>query len=77
MNGKLVWADTLAPRLAAALATLLVGLPLWVLAWRPMLGTEGAVNLVLSDGHIELAPLETLWKFEWHLNYTTPIKRPD
>ncbi len=34
--GKLVWADSLAPRLAAALATLLVGLPLWALAWRPM-----------------------------------------
>jgi hypothetical protein len=34
--GQLVWADTLAPRLAAALAILLVGLPLWGLAWRPM-----------------------------------------
>jgi hypothetical protein len=34
--GRLVWADTLAPRLAASLATLFVGLPLWLLAWRPM-----------------------------------------
>ncbi|HTX92862.1 MAG TPA: DUF5671 domain-containing protein [Anaerolineales bacterium] len=34
--GKIVWADALRPRLAASLATLLVGLPLWWLAWRPM-----------------------------------------
>jgi hypothetical protein len=34
--GNIVWADVLRPRLAAALATLLVGLPLWWLAWRPM-----------------------------------------
>ena len=34
--GNLVWADTLAPRLAQGLATLLVGLPLWLVAWRPM-----------------------------------------
>jgi len=31
------WEDALRSRLAAALATLLVGLPLWVLAWRPMI----------------------------------------
>jgi hypothetical protein len=34
--GKMIWADTLAPRLAAALAILSVGLPLWVVVWRPM-----------------------------------------
>ncbi len=34
--GNIVWADVLRPRLAAALAILLVGLPLWWLAWRPM-----------------------------------------
>jgi hypothetical protein len=34
--GKIVWADVLRPRLAASLAILLVGLPLWWLAWRPM-----------------------------------------
>ena len=34
--GNIVWADVLRPRLAASLATLLVGLPLWWLAWRPM-----------------------------------------
>jgi hypothetical protein len=34
--GNIVWADVLRPRLAAALATLAMGLPLWWLAWRPM-----------------------------------------
>lgn len=34
--GNIVWAEVLRPRLAAALATLLVALPLWGLAWRPM-----------------------------------------
>jgi len=34
--GNIVWADVLRPRLAASLSTLLVGLPLWWLAWRPM-----------------------------------------
>ena len=34
--GNIVWADVLRPRLAAALATLSVGLPLWWLAWQPM-----------------------------------------
>ncbi len=31
------WEEALRSRLAASLATLLVGLPLWVLAWRPMI----------------------------------------
>lgn len=31
-----LWGDTLREQLSAALATLLVGLPLWLLAWRPM-----------------------------------------
>ncbi len=34
--GNIVWANVLRPRLAASLATLLVGLPLWWLAWDPM-----------------------------------------
>jgi hypothetical protein len=34
--GNIVWAEVLRPRLAAALATLSVGMPLWWLAWRPM-----------------------------------------
>ena len=34
--GNLLWTGTLRPRLAASLATLLAGLPLWLLTWRPM-----------------------------------------
>jgi hypothetical protein len=34
--GNTIWGDVLRPRLAASLATLLVGLPLWWLAWQPM-----------------------------------------
>ncbi len=35
--GSLLWADTLRPRLAISLATILVSLPLWWLSWHPML----------------------------------------
>ena len=31
-----IWGETLRPRLAGAIATLLTALPLWVLTWRPM-----------------------------------------
>ncbi|MDZ4159062.1 MAG: DUF5671 domain-containing protein, partial [Anaerolineaceae bacterium] len=34
--GELIWAETLRPRLAASLATLLVGLPLWWWTWYPL-----------------------------------------
>ena len=34
--GDMLWAGTLRPRLAASLATLFAGLPLWFLTWRPM-----------------------------------------
>jgi hypothetical protein len=46
--GNIVWADVLRPRLAAALATLLVGLPLWWLAWRPM----QAEAMAAGDAHV-------------------------
>ncbi len=45
--------------------------------WPAGVRLPGAINLVLSDGHVELAPLDDLWKFEWHLNYVAPAKRPD
>ena len=35
-SGDLLWAAALRMRLAASLATLLAGLPLWLLTWRPM-----------------------------------------
>jgi hypothetical protein len=34
--GSLAWSEALRPRLAAALATVAAGLPLWVFFWRPM-----------------------------------------
>lgn len=36
VSPTVLWGETLRERLSAALATLLVGLPLWLLAWRPM-----------------------------------------
>ncbi len=36
VSSSTLWGETLRERLSAALATLLIGLPLWVLAWRPM-----------------------------------------
>jgi len=41
-----LWGSTLRPRLAGALATLVVGLPLWLTTWRPM-QTEA-----LSEGDV-------------------------
>jgi hypothetical protein len=43
-----VWGDVLREDLAAALATLVVGLPLWLLAWLPML-KEAAVEGEAGD----------------------------
>jgi hypothetical protein len=36
LTGNALWGETLRSRLSAAIATLLAGLPLWILAWRPM-----------------------------------------
>jgi prepilin-type N-terminal cleavage/methylation domain len=36
----------------------------------------GAVNISLADGHVELAKLDNLWLYRWHLNYNPPAKRP-
>jgi type II secretory pathway pseudopilin PulG len=36
----------------------------------------GAINVVCADGHVELAPLENLWNFQWHLGYVVPSPRP-
>jgi prepilin-type N-terminal cleavage/methylation domain-containing protein len=35
-----------------------------------------AINVVCADDHVELAPLESLWNFQWHLGYVTPNPRP-
>jgi hypothetical protein len=36
LTSNLFWGDTLRSRLAAAISTLVVGLPLWLITWRPM-----------------------------------------
>jgi prepilin-type N-terminal cleavage/methylation domain-containing protein/prepilin-type processing-associated H-X9-DG protein len=36
----------------------------------------GAVNIGLADGHVEMARLENLWQYDWHVNWTTPSPRP-
>ncbi len=36
----------------------------------------GAVNLGLADGHVEMAKLENLWQYSWHVNWVPPSPRP-
>jgi prepilin-type N-terminal cleavage/methylation domain-containing protein/prepilin-type processing-associated H-X9-DG protein len=36
----------------------------------------GAVNLGLADGHVEMARLENLWQYNWHVNWAVPNPRP-
>jgi len=36
----------------------------------------GAINMGLADGHTELAKLEDLWKYYWHLDWQPPASRP-
>jgi len=36
----------------------------------------GGINVALMDGHIASAPLDMLWEYAWHNNWTTPAKRP-
>ncbi|MDB6026510.1 MAG: hypothetical protein JWM68_2733 [Verrucomicrobiales bacterium] len=35
----------------------------------------GAINMGLADGHTELAQLEDLWKYYWHLDWQPPVTR--
>ena len=37
---------------------------------------SGAVNLGLADGHVEMARLENLWQYYWHVNWAAPNLRP-
>jgi prepilin-type N-terminal cleavage/methylation domain-containing protein len=37
---------------------------------------RGAINVGLTDGHIELAKLPTLWSYYWHLNWNEAIAGP-
>jgi len=36
----------------------------------------GAIDLALYDGHVEKAPLETLWTYYWSANWWIPSPRP-
>ena len=36
LTGNALWGEALRPRLTGAIATLLAGLPLWLIAWRPL-----------------------------------------
>jgi prepilin-type N-terminal cleavage/methylation domain-containing protein len=35
-----------------------------------------AINMVFSDGHASVTPLEQLWSLSWHKNWKTPATRP-
>ena len=37
----------------------------------------GAINVGFADGHVESVKLENLWQLSWHLNWQTPINRPE
>jgi prepilin-type N-terminal cleavage/methylation domain-containing protein/prepilin-type processing-associated H-X9-DG protein len=37
----------------------------------------GAVNIGMTDGHVELVKLENLWQCYWHLNWNPPTPRPN
>jgi prepilin-type processing-associated H-X9-DG protein len=36
----------------------------------------GSIDISMADGHVELALLETLWTYQWHVNWQTPATRP-
>ena len=36
----------------------------------------GAINIGMTDGHVELTHLENLWNLYWHLNWNPPATRP-
>ena len=36
----------------------------------------GAINMGFADGHVQLAKLEDLWSYSWHLNWVNPAVRP-
>ena len=36
----------------------------------------GAMNITFYDGHSELVPLESLWRYKWHKQWTPPLRRP-
>ncbi len=47
--------------------------PRKVLLSRPL---PGAIEMGMTDGHVELMKLENLWKCYWHLDWQPPATRP-
>lgn len=37
---------------------------------------SGNINIAFADGHSEMARLDNLWNYYWHLNYQPPAIRP-
>jgi prepilin-type N-terminal cleavage/methylation domain-containing protein/prepilin-type processing-associated H-X9-DG protein len=37
---------------------------------------RGAINIGMTDGHVELAKLPALWNYYWHLNWKQPAAAP-
>ena len=44
--------------------------------WPSYLPLPGAVNVALSDGHVELVKLDNLWQLYWTATWRPPAKRP-
>jgi prepilin-type N-terminal cleavage/methylation domain-containing protein len=36
----------------------------------------GSIDVACIDGHVQMAPLETLWDLRWHKSYQPPQTRP-
>jgi prepilin-type processing-associated H-X9-DG protein len=37
---------------------------------------RGAINIGMTDGHVELAKLPALWTYNWHLNWNKFLANP-
>jgi prepilin-type processing-associated H-X9-DG protein len=37
---------------------------------------RGAINIALTDGHVELAKLPALWSYYWHRDWNAAIAAP-
>jgi hypothetical protein len=47
--------------------------PRVVLAGQPLVGS---INVACIDGHVDQAPLETLWNYYWNNGWAIPNPRP-
>ncbi len=57
-----IWGESLRPRLAGAIATLLAGLPLWLLTWRPM-QAEALVTGIAAGDHARRSLVRKLYLY--------------